>query len=258
MSLHRPTWFLALLLAACSGSGTEPPPVDLPIIAVGVARLDRSPVQNLGGYLAFFFDADNNRLLTAEVEINQDPVNEIIEPGVVEGPIYFRGRLVRANETYQLVATIHALEGDIQVSSPSIVAPAVFEMQAPAVHPANQPLVVTWDPVPNAQAFQIEVLQTGFRDTVSAAATSYSTLAPAGATSFTIPASAFAGLRPGDTTEIEVTAFNSFYVSLAEIGTLQDAEEAVLRFGSAENITGGGARGSFGVATSVGSIVTIQ
>jgi hypothetical protein len=253
MTTYRPAWFLALLLTACTGSGTEPPPVDLPIIAVGVARLDRSPDRNLGGYLAFFFDADNNRLLTAEVEVTQvtrnirSTLDQTIEPGVVEGPIYFLGRHVQANETYRLAATIHSLEGDIQVSSPVITAPAVFEMRVPAVHPANQPLVVTWDPVPNAQAFRIEVTQTGFMDDVQA-----------GATSFTIPASAFAGLRPGDTTEIEVTAYNSFYVSLSEIGNLQDAEAAVLRFSKAENITGGGARGSFGVATSVGSIITIQ
>ena len=99
----------------------------------------------------------------------------------------------------------------------------------------------------NAQAFDIRVINTGFAGE-----------APAGATSFTIPASAFTGLQPGDPADIEVTAYNGFYVSFADIATLGDAEEAILRFTESENITGNGTRGTFATATTIGATVTIQ
>lgn len=237
-----------LLLTACGGGGTGPDPVDFPIIVVGIARLDRSPVQSLTGYMAFFFDVDRNILLEGTVQVNQLQITQTLEPGIVDGPIYFRGSTVRANDAYQMVATIQAPEGPIQVTSAIVSAPAVFTMEAPATMGLGQPITATWSPVSNAEKFNVTVTNTGYEAEL-----------PGSATSFTIPASAFAGLQAGAQVEIEVTAFNAFYVSLASgISDLGDAEEAILRFTEAENITGNGARGSFGASTTIGTIVTLQ
>jgi hypothetical protein len=220
---------------------------------VGLARLDQSPVQSLTGYLAFFYDVDRDSLLTAQVRVNArvldcpPPTCGTFEAGAVPGPIYFRGSIVRADTVYQLVATIHTPEGDIEISSEPVVAPSLFEIQVPAAHPANQPLLVTWEPVTNASGFNITVISTGFQTQVSGSATSV-----------TLPASAFTGLQPGAVAEIEVTAFNGFYVSFADIASLDDAEEVLLRFTESENITGNGARGTFATATTIGATVTIQ
>lgn len=253
MLVRRPAWLLALLLVACGGGSTGPPPVDQPILVVGLARLDQSPVQSLTGYLAFFYDVDRDSLLNADVRVNArvldcpPPECGTFQAGAVPGPIYFRGSIVRADTVYQLVATIHSPEGDIEISSAPVVAPSVFEVTAPAMHAANQPLLVTWDPVVNAGAFNITLINTGFVVEL-----------PGTATSVTLPASAFTGLQPGEVAEIEVTAFNGFYLSFADIATLDDAEEAILQFTESENITGNGTRGTFATATTIGATVTIQ
>lgn len=245
---HPKSLLPLLLLTACGGGGTGPDPVDLPIIVVGIARLDRSPTQSLTGYLAFFFDVDRNILLEGTVQVNQLPITETLEPGIVDGPIYFRGSTVRAGDAYQMVATIQAPEGPIQVTSAIVTAPAVFTVQAPTTLALGQPITVTWSPVANAQFFNVTVTNTGYEAEL-----------PGTSTSFTIPTAAFAGLQSGAVVEIEVTAFNAFYVSLASgISDLGDAEEAILRFTEAENITGNGARGSFGASTTIGTLVTLQ
>jgi hypothetical protein len=253
MSVPRPTWLLAFLLMACGGGSTGPQPVDQPILVVGLARLDQSMGQTLTGYLALFYDVDRDSLLTAQVRVNArvldcpPPTCGTFEAGAVPGPIYFRGSIVKADTVYQLVATIHSPEGDIEVVSANVVAPSLFEVTAPSTHAANQPLLVTWEPVTNASAFNITVVNTGFQTEVSGTTTSV-----------TLPASAFTGLQPGQVVEIEVTAFNGFYVSFADIATLGDAEEAILRFTESENITGNGTRGTFATATTIGVTVTIQ
>jgi hypothetical protein len=243
---HPKSLLPLLLLTACRG-GTGPDPVDLPIIVVGIARLDRSPVQSLTGYLAFFLDVDRNLLLEGTVQVNQLQITETVEPGIIDGPIYIRGSTVRANETYQLVATIQAPEGPIQVTSAIVTAPAVFTVQAPATLAVGQPFTVTWSPVTNAQTFDVRVVSTGFKTEV-----------PGSATSITFPASAFMGLQAGAVAEIEISAYNGFYVTLSDISDLGDAEEAILRFTQAENITGPGTRGSFGASTTIGTTVTLQ
>ncbi len=246
---------LALILLAASGGGipgcsgaTGPNPQGQPIIAVGIARRDLSPIQQLTGYLVFFYDPDQRLLLQGTVMINDLAITETFEPGIVSGPIYSRGSVVRQDESYQLVATIDGPDGPIPITSAQVISPSTFHIEMPAVLALGQPLTVTWDPVGNAEAFNATVFETGFEAEL-----------PGTATSFTFPAEAFTGLTSGQLAEIEITAYNGFYISLSSaITTLGDAEEAILRFSEAENITGAGVRGSFGTATTDGDTVRMQ
>jgi hypothetical protein len=237
-----------LLLAACSGGSTGPGPPES-IIAVALARRDETPVQNLHGYLVFFYDPNQERFLSGTIQINDLTITETLEPGAIPGPLYFRGSVVRAGEAYSIVATIDGPDGPIPISSTTVVAPSTFEiLDPPDVHPLGQPLTVTWEAVGNAEFFNVTVFDTG-----------YEAQLPGTATSFTIPASAFAGLTAGQTPEIEVTAFNRFYISLASgIGSVSDAEAIAQRFAGSENITGQGVRGALGASTTVGFTVTLQ
>jgi hypothetical protein len=233
----------AALFAACDGGGTTAPdPVS--IIVVGIARVDRSPVQQLTGYLAFFYDPVGRRLLDGDARINDQPLSTTIPPGIVAGAVYVRGEPVQPNGTYRLTATIQGPSGPIEVTSQPVVAPAAFQIHAPAEHPRGEPLQLAWDAIPNAQ--QINVVVSG---------STFEADLPGTATGVTIPGSALT--VPG-LAEIEVTGFNGFYVSLSSgISTLADAETAAQRFTEAENVTGTGARGSFGAATTIGVNVDI-
>jgi hypothetical protein len=235
----------AALLAACGGDGTTEPP-DLPtIIAVGIARLDRSPDQSLTGYVAFFYDPVERRLFEAEAEVNAEPLTTAILPGIVSGPVYVRSAAVQANNAYRLTATIQGPGGPVEVVSQSVVVPAEFEVRATAQHALGQPLDIEWDPIPNAERINVVITGTTFEADL-----------PGTATGVTIPASALT--VPG-VAEIEVTAFNGFYISLnAGISSLADAEAAALRFTEAQNVTGAGVAGSFGAATTIGVHVDIQ
>lgn len=236
-----------LLVAACSGGGTTGPQEES-IIAIALARRDESPVQNLHGYLVFFYDPNQERLLSGTIQIDELVITETLEPGAIPGPLYFRGSIVRANTAYNLVATIDGPDGPIPITSTDVVVPSTFQVQAPEVLTLGEPLEVTWDPVTNAEHFNVTVFDTGYEAEL-----------PGTATSFTIPASAFAGLLVGQTPEIEVTAFNRFYISLASgIGNVGDAEEIALRFAGSENITGEGVRGALGASTTVGFTVTLE
>ena len=238
--------FLVAALASCGGGGgSGPDPEDLPILGVGMARIDRSPDQPLGGFIVFFYDPNSRRLLTAEARVDTLRIDQSFAPGIVPGPIYVFPGGVRFEESYRLTATVQTLEGPVTVSSADVVVPGRFTVTGPAQHPRNQPLAVQWDPITNAQAIHVAVTGTAFEAEL-----------PGTATGFTIPATALANLTSA---EVEVTAYNSFYVSLnIGISTLNDAEEAVRRFSQAENITGGGIRGSFGAAVTQGIIVTLQ
>jgi hypothetical protein len=249
MHLARAKWTTALvpaaLLAACGGNGTTEPP-DLPsIIAVGIARVDRSPDQALTGYLAFFYDPEARRLLDADAQVNALPLTTAILPGIVSGPVYTRGAAVQPNDTYRLTATVQGPTGPVDVVSQSVVAPAEFQVRAPAQHSLGLPLELEWDAVPNAQGINVIITGTTFEANL-----------PGTATGVMIPGSAL--VVPG-VAEIEVTAFNGFYVSLSTgISTLADAEATAQRFTTAQNVTGTGASGSFGAATTIGVHVDIQ
>lgn len=234
----------ALLLGGCNGGGTTDPSPTPSLIVVGMARLDRSPEQAFSGLVAFFYDPDQRRLLLGAAQINDLPLDRPpFEPGIVPGPIYWNLPEVDPNRAYRMTASVQTSSGVVQVTSHEVVVPASFEIQAPAQHPRGQPLTIQWDPVPNAQAFNIVVVGTVFEAEV-----------PGSATSFTIPAGALANL---DSSEIEVTAYNGFYVSLnVGISSLNDAEQAAQRFTQAQNLTG--ARGSFGASNTAGVVVTFQ
>jgi hypothetical protein len=248
MHLARAKWASALvpaaLIAACDGNGTTEP--DLPsIIGVGIARVDRSPDQALTGYLAFFYDPVARRLLEADAQVNALPLTTAIQPGIVSGPVYTRGAAVQPNNTYRLTATVQGPAGPVDVVSQPVVTPAEFQVRAPAQHSLGQPLELEWDPVTNAQGINVIITGNTFEANL-----------PGTATSVMIPASA---LTVQGVAEIEVTAFNGFYISLSTgISTLTDAEATAQRFTTAQNVTGAGVGGSFGAATTIGIHVDVQ
>lgn len=245
-TLVRPAIFALATLAGCS-DGTGPDPT-IQLLVVGVVRHDASPRGALEGGIAFFFDRDRERLLTADAVIVGPETWELsdsVNPGVVPGPIYHRAPRIRPGERWRLLATVFAPVRDIQIQSTEELVPAEFEVRAPAVHPAGQPLTVEWDPILDADRINV------------AAGSGFETEIDVGATSFTFPASAFQGIAPGTEIEIEVTAFNNFYVSIAGgISSLEKAEEFTERFLQNDNVDG--ASGVFGAATSMGVVVTIQ
>lgn len=233
----------ATLLGSCDGSGTGPDPGETRILVVGVARNDASPRDPLEGHIVLFFDIDREILLSAEAAVNGLPLEQVIE--VNEGPIYLRGSQVQPGTAYSLAAEVSTPEGTVQVSSQPATPPAEFAIEAPADHPLGQPLEVRWDPVPGATGINV------------AAGSGFDMDLPATATSVTIPASAFAGLAAGSTIEIEVTPYDVFYISVsAGVSGILDAGAFVERFTGNENVQG--ARGAFGAATTVGTIVTLE
>lgn len=238
---------LAVALACGGGGGGGPvgPPTPTRVLAVGIVRRDLSPYQNLEGYLVFFFDIDEQRLLSARATINGKAVQDSLLPGTVPGPIYARGTGVRSGEQYSLVADVDTPEGNRSVTSSEVTAPDSFGMEVPETQVIGQPMTVTWDPTPDAQRINVAV------------GSAYETDLPASQHSVTIPASAFVGMPPGGQVEVEVTAFNVFYVSITGgINGLQDAKAFAERFSGVDNVDG--AEGVFGAATTVGRMVTLQ
>ena len=234
----------ALAFAACGGGTTGPGGADPSrVLAVGVARQDLSP-DPVEGVLAFFFDLDADRLLSAQATIGGDPVSDSLAPGIVEGQIYLEAIDVMSGDSFRLSATVQTALGPVQVTSTPVVVPAAFEIEVPENHPLGQPLTVRWTGVVGA-------------DRVNVAAGSGFTIdvAPA-AGSVEIPSAAFDGLAPGEI-EIEVTAFQTFYAPVsAGIGSLTDAETFADELGPVDNIEG--AVGAFGAATTVGAIVMLE
>lgn len=235
------------LLPACSDDGPAGPGPDPGerVLAIGVARNDLSPADRLEGFLAFFYDLDEGALLEADVAVDQTALATVIEPGVVEGPVYVGGGTVEPGAGYRLSATVTTGSGPVEVTSQEVFPPPPPVVEIPETHSVGQPLVVQWEPVTGATGISLS------------AGSGYDADLPATATSATIPATAFEGLEPGETIEIEVTAYDTFYVSLsAGISGLQDAEAFAARFAGVDNVEG--AEGAFGAATTVGAIVTLE
>lgn len=247
----RPAALLALALAAgsCSGGGTtDPQPTELRLLVVGLVRHDLSPQNQLQGGLAFFFDRDAEVLLTADARIIGPQTWELqdsLPVGVIPGAIYHRAPNILPGQSWRLQATVFGPDTVIQIESESELVPSAFEVRGAAMHPANQPLRVEWDAVPDAEFYTV------------AAGSGYEVELSGSETSHTIPAIAFTDVTPGAQIEIEVTAFNNFYISVAAgISSLDDAQEISDRFLQRDNVTG--ANGTFGAATSVGYMLTIQ
>lgn len=243
----RPLIAAALpLLFACGGGGNgggPNGPDETRVLVVGVARNDASPRDNLEGTILLFFDIDREILLQAQAQVNGNPVTTVVE--VNEGPIYVAAIGVHAGFSYTMSANVTVPEGSVAVSSETVSPPAEPVLDVPETHPLDQDLTVSWEPVPGVTGYNV------------AAGSGFDADLPATATSATIPASAFAGLGPGGTVEIEVTAYDVFYVSLsAGISGVIDAESFIDRFEAHENVTG--ARGAYGAASSSGAIVTLE
>lgn len=237
----------AVVLAACGGGSTGPgDPVEATrVLVIGVARQDASPDQPAEGYLAFFYDLDADSLLRAEVAINGTTLSSPFAPVIIDGLLYFQGAQVTSGTPYQLAATVETPEGPIDVRSAAEVVPALFAIDVPVSHAPGQPLTVRWTATPDAEKVNV------------AAGSGFATDVPASQTSVTIPAEAFAGIEAGETLEIEVTAYNTFYAPVsAGINSLADAETLAGRLAVVDNIDG--ALGAFGAATTVGALVTIE
>lgn len=242
-----PLLLAAAFAPACGGDdGTGPEVASGPdLLAIGVARQDLSTEAPAEGFLALFFDREEEVLLDAEVRINDTQLTQTIEPGIVAGPIFFQGVDVRSGESYRLEAVVLDPAGAVNVSSTPVLVPDRFEVRGPANHPLGEPLPIEWDPVGNSEGFVVSIQRTGFEAELAGSATS-----------FTVPESAFEGLEPRDL-EIEVTAFNNFFVSISGgIDLLQRADELAAQFGEADNVDG--AIGAFGAATTAGIVVTLQ
>lgn len=243
-----PVLLLVTVAAACEGGSGPAGPSTTQLLVVGFVRNDLSPVQPLEGGIAFFYDRASERLLTAEARIEGPRMWGLVDsfsPGVVPGPIYHRAPQIRPGERWRLVAVVFTPEGEVSIRSAEELVPQPFEVRAPLRHPLGQPLRVEWDDPPDAERVVVNA-GSGFEAEIEP-----------GETSFLVPASAFDGLVPGAEIEIEVTAFNNFYVSVASgIGSLRDAEETARRFLASDNVEG--ADGTFGAATSAGVVVTLE
>jgi hypothetical protein len=235
-----------LLVPGCSGgSGPSDPPEPREVLVVSLARRDRSPVQSLEGYLAFFFDRDAETLLTAAPVVNGRPVDQVFEPGIVPGPGYSEGINVDPGETYQLTASVtRPSTGSFQVTSAQVTVPSELVIDVPDEVVAGQTLTVTWS-VTGAEKVNVAVEAV------------YSQHVAASQGSLTIPDSVFAGRPPGQQVEVEITAYNTFYEPLgAAISTLSDAEAAAEKFRGVDNVVGG--VGVFGAAFTLGHVVTVR
>ncbi|MFN2384547.1 MAG: hypothetical protein ABR559_09875, partial [Gemmatimonadota bacterium] len=225
--------------------GSTDPPQPSEVLVVGLARNDESPRDQSEGDFAFFFDLEADRFLSGTARVNNQVLDQSFLPGVKPGPLYFNTAGVVEGRKLQLVATIAGTDGTIEVTSDSVRVPTSFSLTIPTTHTIGQPLPISWGATPDAEQINISV-GSGFETDV-----------PASQRSFTIPASAFTGLTPGQTIEIEVSAFNVFYISLATgISDVQDAEAFAERFRTIDNING--AMGAFGAATTVGALVALQ
>ena len=239
---------LPVILVGCGGGGGDGPtdPTETRLIVVGVARNDISPENQLEGLVAFFFDRDRQELLHARASVNGRALNDSLLPGTVPGPIYGATPGIIGGREYSLTATVFAPEGEILVTSEAVVAPEEFEPILPDVHAIGQPLVVAWPDLPDAERVNVAIPTLAFEADANASAGT-----------FTIPATVFAGVEPGSEIEVEVTAYNVFYVSIAAgISGIQDAEEFAARFRDVDNVEG--AVGAFGAAVSTGGMVTFQ
>jgi hypothetical protein len=241
-------FLLAALLSApgCSGgSGPIDPPDPREVLIVSLARRDRSPVDDLEGYLVLFFDRDTEVLLSASPIINGRPVDEEFLPGIVPGPAYSEGINVDPGETYQLTADVDRPgTGTFQVTSAPVTVPSDLVIGVPDEVDSGGTLTVTWS-VDGAEKVNVAVEAI------------YSIHVPASQGQLTIPDSVFAGRPSGQQVEIEITAYNTFYEPLgAAISTLSDAEAAAEKFRGIDNVTGG--VGVFGAAFTLGHVVTVR
>ena len=234
-----------LLVPGCGGSGPSDPPEPREVLIVSLARRDRSPMESLEGYLAFFFDRDTEVLLTAAPIINGRAVDLVFEPGLVPGPAYSEGINVDPGQTYQLTAQVERPgTGTFQVASAPVTVPTDLVIDVPDEVDAGGTLAVTWS-VSGAEMVNIAV------------GAVYSAHVPASQGQHTIPNVAFAGRPSGQLVEIEITAYNTFYEPLgAAISTLSDAEAAAEKFRGIDNVTGG--VGVFGAAFTLGHVVTVR
>lgn len=241
----------AFLLAAlvfapgCGGSGPSDPPEPREVLVVSLARRDRSPMDSLEGYLAFFFDRDTEVLLTAAPVINGRPVDLVFEPGIVPGPAYSEGINVEPGQTYQLTADVNRPgTGTFQVTSAPVAVPTDLVIDVPDEVDSGGTLAVTWS-VAGAEKVNVSV------------GAVYSAHVPASQGQHTIPDSVFAGRPSGQEVEIEITAYNTFYEPIgAAISTLSDAEATAEKFRGIDNVTGG--VGVFGAAFTLGHVVTVR
>lgn len=235
---------VALACGGDGGTGPEPMPTD-DLLVAGVARADLSPVDPLGGFVVFFLDRAEERLRTATVTVSGVAIPLTIEPEPGRGPVYVSGASVTPGATYQLSAELTVDGATRRITSDAVSAPAEFPFAIPADHPANQPLEVTWGPIPDAE-----------RVTVTAGS-GFETDVEVDRGQATIPASAFAGLAPGATLEVEITAYNGFFVSLTTgVNAFVDIPAFAARLAEIDNVDG--ALGAFGAATTRGALVTLQ
>lgn len=247
-----------LLLActeACGGSDGGPTqaaprqPAETRILAMGAVRMDFSPIQPLTGFLVFFFDLEEERLLSADASVSGLAIGDSIVPGIVPGPVYIRpaaDATVAPGTDHRLQATVRTPAGERVVSSTSVTVPRPLEIRLDDEHPAGQDLRIEWDPPADADGINVTV-GGGFEADL-----------PPTADGITVPANAFAGLGAGDELEVEVTTFDGFFVSVSGgISSLQDAEEFARRFTAGDDNVDG-ATGAFGAATTAGAIVTLR
>lgn len=255
----RATALVVLAVAGCTSGGTTEPDPEIDLLVVGMVRNHITTKQEtrLEGAVVFFYDRNSEQLLEGEAFIiaGERPgcdacpmsweLDDFLPVGAIEGAIYHKAPQIRPGDRWKLVATAFGPDTIVQVESTEELVPQEFEIRIAAEHSRDEPLVVDWDPVPDAEKFTV------------AAGSGYEIELPGGTTSYTIPASAFSGVSTGVEVEITVTAFNNFYVSIATgISSLDDAEEIAERFLQTDNVEG--ANGTFGAATSVSRFVTIQ
>lgn len=243
-------WLVAATACGGGGNGTGPTGDDVRLLAVSIVRLDDSPSgQNLTGFLTFFFDRDERRLLSADVEVSGLVLADSILPGIVPGPIYNRGAsvgTVAPGTVHRFQATVRTRSGDRTVTSESVTMPPRLELRLDDSHPRGSALRIEWDPPPDADGIHVIVGGGDFEVEL-----------PPTAGGVRVPASAFAGAGAGDEVEIEVTTFDTFYVSIiGGISSLGDAEEFARRFTAEDNVEG--ARGALGAGATAGAVVTLQ
>lgn len=246
----------AAIPIACGNGSTGPELRTVRVLAVGVARQDVSPQDPLEGFLVFFYDLQADSLLTADARVLETsgiPVDTIavatpLVAGFVPGVVYVQGANVLSGATYRLAATLTIGGSPVEILSEPVTVPAVFEIEVPDRHAIGDSLTVNWEPTPDASSINVS------------AGSGFTVDVPAAQTGVTIPPDAFAGLVAGAMLEIEVTAYNQFYIPLAGgIASLSDAEAFAERLRPVENIDGAdGAGGAFGAATTVGRVVTLE
>ena len=257
----RSTLLAALLFASGCGGGSGAGPLDpsdpQEILVIAIARSDRSlpPEDTLEGYLAFFFDREQETLLDAVAVIDRvDPDGSVfsrelrtrITPGLVPGVGYAEGVNVDPGRKFRLAATVTTADGGtLQVVSDMVTVPSALEVEIPEEVGAGEPLAVTWSAT-GAERVNVAVDGGVFSEHV-----------PAAQGSFTIPASAFAGRPVGEGVNVEITAYNTFYEPLGDaLNTLTSAEAEAQKFQGIDNVDG--AVGVFGAAFTLGHEVIVR